>query len=180
MIKSPVALIAALLAAVTMFASSAEAGLKIRLGFGGPLPSFTAHGGNYHSGRHYHRKRYLARRVKKEKVYVAKRKAAEPKVAKAPTKKPATVAKAVPAAPAVEPEVIADSENSSISTAALEEPAVAPVAAKTDEAAVVVPAKAVAETTVPQPEQKPAKAASKLDCKKFFPSVGMTLTVPCE
>jgi hypothetical protein len=29
-----------------------------------------------------------------------------------------------------------------------------------------------------EPEKREAKA--KVDCKKFFPSVGMTLTVPCE
>ena len=42
--KSLVALIVALIAAATMFSSAAEAGLRIRLGFGGPLPGFTAHG----------------------------------------------------------------------------------------------------------------------------------------
>ncbi len=171
------AIVAAILAAATMLASSAQAGLKIRLGFGGPLPVFTAHGNGGHSARHYHRKRYLARRVVKKKVYVAKRKA-EPKVAKV-EKKQKVIAKAatpepvaVAAAPVVEPEVIADSENSSITTAALEEQAIAPIAATDD--GVPAPTEAVAT------EPKPAKAASKLDCKKFFPSVGMTLTVPCE
>lgn len=171
------AIVAAILAAVTMLASSAQAGLKIRLGFGGPLPVFTAHGNGGHSARHYHRKRYLTRRIVKKKVYVAKRKA-EPKIAKQ-EKKPKVIAKAptpkptvVAAAPVVEPELIADSENSSITTAALETQEIAPVAAAEDGA----PAPIEAVTTEP----KPAKAASKLDCKKFFPSVGMTLTVPCE
>lgn len=171
--KSPVAIAAAVIAAAIMLASSAQAGIKIRLGFGGPLPVFTAHGNGGYSERHYHRKRYLARRiVKKEKVYVAKRKTtSEPKVAKQ-EKKEKVIAKQV----TTEPDVIADSENSSITTAALEPenaaateaPEATPVVAKTDDA----------EVQPPQP--KPAKAASKLDCKKFFPSVGMTLTVPCE
>jgi hypothetical protein len=174
MTKSPVVIIAAIIAAVTMLASSAQAGIKIRLGFGGPLPVFTAHGNSYSSAPQYHRKRYIARRVKKEKTYVAKRKTSEPKVAKASAKKPAEVAKATP-----EPEVIADSENSSITAAGFEAAAIDPVVVKADEAIAVQPIKA-AETSVVLPEQKPVKAAGKLDCKKFFPSVGMTLTVPCE
>jgi hypothetical protein len=177
--KSPVAIIVALIAAATTFASSAQAGFKIRLGFGGPLPAFTAHGGNYHSGRHYHRKRYIARHKKKETVQVAKRKtSSEPKkVAKAVTKKPESIA----AAPVIEPEVIAESENSSISTATLETAVVEPVTVKEGEVPAVEPAK-VSTATPPVEAAKPksTQAASKLDCKKFFPSVGMTLTVPCE
>ena len=164
MFKSPVALIAALIAAATIFSSAAEAGFKIHLGFGGPLPGFTAHGNsNYH-----HRRRYIARRiVKKEKVYVAKRKTtSEPKVAK--VEKPAVVA----TVPVIEPEVIADSENSSITTAALDTASVAPET--------VAPVEVKADATEPKTSSKPEKAASKLDCKKFFPSVGMTLSVRCE
>ena len=181
MSKSPVAFIAALIAVATMFSSAAEAGLRIRLGFGGPLPGFTAHGNGGHASRHYHRKRYVARRyVKKEKVHVAKKAKSEPKVAKVEKKvskpqvaekkvsKPQVVAKA----PIVEPDVIADSENSSITSAALDTAAIepetlTPVAVKTD-------------AVEPKATSKPEKAASKLDCKKFFPSVGMTLSVPCE
>jgi hypothetical protein len=179
--KSPVAIIVALIAAATMFASGAQAGFKIRLGFGGPLPAFTAHGGNYHSERHYHRKRYLARRVvKKEKVYVAKRKTtSEPKkvIAKTVTKKPEAVA----TAPVTAPEVIADNENSSISTASLDTAVVDPALVKEGEVPAVEPAKVSAATEpVQAAKPKTTQAASKLDCKKFFPSVGMTLTVPCE
>lgn len=163
--KSLVALFAALIAAATMFASTAEAGFKIRLGFGGPLPSFTAHGNGGYAKRHYYRKRYIARRAAKKTV-VAKSKPSAPKVAKKEVSEPQVVAKA-PAEVVEEPEVIADSENSSITTAALD-PAVAgtqaaPVEVKADAATAVEP-----------------KRTSKIDCKKFFPSVGMTLTVPCE
>jgi hypothetical protein len=172
MSKSPVAFIAALIAVATMFSSAAEAGLRIRLGFGGPLPGFTAFGnGGGHGSRHYHRKRYVERRyVKKEKVHVAKKAKSEPKIAKVEKKvsKPQVIAKA----PIVEPDVIADSENSSITSAALDTAAIepetlTPVAVKTD-------------AGEPKATSKPEKAASKLDCKKFFPSVGMTLSVPCE
>ena len=166
--KSLAALIVALIAAATTFSSAAEAGMRIRLGFGGPLPSFVAHGnGGGYSKKHYHRKRYIARRVKKEKVYVAKRKVSEPKVAKVEkVSKPKVVA----TAPIVEPDVIADSENSSITTAALETVDTTASVADTD-----APVEVKADATT-----KREKAASKLDCKKFFPSVGMTLSVPCE
>ncbi|MEI9901477.1 MAG: hypothetical protein WDN31_16555 [Hyphomicrobium sp.] len=160
-----------------MFASVAEAGFKIRLGFGGPLPAFTAHGGGYHSERQYHRKRYIARHsVKKEKVQVAKRKAKpEPKVAKVEKDD-----KVIATAPVVEPEVIADSENSSISTASLEPQTTEPAVIGSEGAKATSVQPAAASSTIVKPEPKPTKAASKLDCKKFFPSVGMTLTVPCE
>ncbi|CAN1722478.1 conserved exported protein of unknown function [Hyphomicrobium sp. 1Nfss2.1] len=174
---SPLALLAAIICAVTAFASTAEAGFRVRLGFGGPLPAFTAHGNSYHGAREYHRKRYVARhRVKKPKVHVAKKKAApEPKVAKKQQRekvaaKPVTKkVVAVATAPIATP---ADTENSSITTASLE--ASEPTAAieNTESIDVQIPE--------PKPAIKPSKQASKLDCKKFFPSVGMTLTVPCE
>jgi len=167
MFKSPVALIAALIAAATIFSSAAEAGLKIHLGFGGPLHAFNAHGNGGYK-KHHHRKRYLARRiVKKEKVYVAKRKTSEPKVAKVESE-PQVVA----TLPVIEPDVIADSENSSITSAALDTASIEPET--------VTPVEVKADATEPKTSSKPEKAASKLDCKKFFASVGMTLSVPCE
>jgi hypothetical protein len=115
--KSLVALIGTLIAAATMFASSAEAGLKIKFGFGGGFPAFHSHGGGGGYGhRHYQRKRYIARRVAK-KTYVAKKSTpSAPKVAKADkVSKPEVVA----TAPVTEEvEVIADNENSSIAGAA--------------------------------------------------------------
>ena len=171
MSKLPVAIIAALIAVATMYSSAAEAGLRIGLGFGGGLPFAHGNGGGY-SKQHHHRKRYIARRVKKQKVYVAKRKVSEPKVAKVEkVAKPAVVA----TAPVVEPEVIADSENSSITTAALDATAAVDPATVTP-----VEVKAESKTVAANPTVSKPEKAAKLDCKKFFPSVGMTLSVPCE
>jgi hypothetical protein len=153
--KLLLAIATAILAATTLFASAAEAGgLKVRLGFGGPLPSFTAHGnsGGYHKPR---RKRHYVRRKAKSKVHVTK---------KASTAKGSDVAKIEDKPDAQDAAV---NENSSISTAALpkgDEARDEPVDAAVD-----------ATATVDAP-----KAGKKVDCKKFFPSVGMTLTVPCE
>jgi len=143
------AITTALLAAVTMFASGAEAGFKIRLGFGGPLPAFTAYG---NSGGHYAPKRryQAARHYEKAPVRVTRK----AKIAKAVEDEPEAkvVAKA------------AETENSSIAAAA------------TQVSAVTTPAPV--ETAAATLED--VEPGAKIDCKKFFPSVGMTLTVPCE
>lgn len=183
--RSPLALAAAIICAVTAYASGAEAGFRVHLGFGGPLPGFTAYGNSYHGAREYHRERYVARHtVKKPKTHVARSETAkkkaepEPKVAKkrqreqvaakpAP-KKVAPVAKAPVADPS-------DTENSSIATASLDGSHSGDTPSATEDAKAVD-----VQVPEPKPTTKPEKTASKLDCKKFFPSVGMTLTVPCE
>ena len=178
MSKTPVAFAAALLAAATLFTSTAEAGFGIHLGFGGPLPSFFAHGnsGGGYASRHCKRRTYVETRTVTKKVHVAAKKA-EPteKVAKVETPE---VAAELPVA---EPITTAETENSSITTAAIDpnlvkspETPATPVTAEPVKTPLTV--KPAAEASEPKPE----KTASKLDCKKFFPSVGMTLTVPCE
>jgi len=159
--KILLALATAMLAATTLFASAAQAGgLKVRLGFGGPLPYFTAHGnsGGYHQPRR-RRHHYVRRRVK-SKVHVTE---------ETPAVKTADVAKVEDASEAQPAKEAAVNENSSISTAAL------PKAEETTDET----AKADIETTATATVDAP-NAGKKVDCKKFFPSVGMTLTVPCE
>jgi hypothetical protein len=170
--KSLVALLGALIAAATMFAAPAEAGLKIHFGFGG----FHSHGGGGHVHRHYKRKRYIVRRVARKKAYVAKK--STPAVSKvAKVEKKVSKPKVVAAVPVTEEaEVIADNENSSITTAAIEP--VETSAVVEPEAADPVSAEAGGNTA--KVEAKPDRTAGKLDCKKFFPSVGMTLSVRCE
>jgi hypothetical protein len=74
-----------------------------------------------------------------------------------------------------------------VNTAKVAEPApeTAPVsAAAVNENSSIAVAKVEAaqiETAKPvKLEPVKREAAAKVDCKKFFPSVGMTLTVPCE
>ncbi|HEY7670467.1 MAG TPA: hypothetical protein VH852_07515 [Hyphomicrobium sp.] len=155
MTKTRLALISALLAATAMLASTAEAGMKVRLQFGYPLGTFTAHG---NSGGSYseHRKtrRHYARRNAKEDVKVTKKFNAAK-----------TVARAEPEAKTEKVEEPAKTENSSISTAT------------------IAPAEATPATEPVKTEAKPEdgnSSATKLGCKQFFPSVGMTLSVPCE
>ena len=161
--KTLIALAAALMAAATMFSAAAEAGFKVHIGFGFPIGGFNTHSGDYSSHRRWRERHYVQRKAKSQ---VAKKSSSGSKtddVAKTEDAKPADA-------------VAAETENSSITTAA--------IAAPEDEAK---DATKPAETTA-QAEPKPAadtvvdaaKTAKKLDCKKFFPSVGMTLTVPCE
>ena len=150
------AIATALLAAAAMFTSAAEAGFSVRLGFGGPLPAFTAHGNSDSYGRklsHKRRTHQVARHHEKAPVRVSKKSATTVNVAKVeaqPEAKPVTT--------------VAETENSSIAAAGT----------KLTENKPAESVKMAAATS-----KEPA-VASKIDCKKFFPSVGMTLTVPCE
>lgn len=119
----------------------------------------------------YSAKRRIAKSVDEPRAAkVAKTQKAEKpaKVAKIDRDdKPAKVAKAEPNVDETPKQVAAkpaDSESSSITVAAADVTAKATVKAE----------KATLKTTGDEP------AAKQTDCKKFFASVGMTLTVPCE
>jgi hypothetical protein len=181
----------ALLAAVTMLSSTAEAGFKFHIGLGFPV------GGYSHPSYEHHRHW-------RERVYVERKRSVRRKSS------PVIVAKEV--APAND--IAVENENSSISVAALPatdavtNPATAEDTSATPLQPVTPPQKdaAVAPTdlqvnktteqaTAPPivtdasplavADPKPAtpvvgqKTAKKLDCKTFFPSVGLTLSVPC-
>jgi len=150
MTKTLLAIAAAILTVTTVFASAAEAGYRVRLGFGGPLPYFTAHGNSgVYKGRRAKPRKHHVRRKPKGKVEVTR--SEEPAAEATAEAEPATEAAAKSAV----------STSSSIAVAK---------AASTDEEA--------AEPDAPAPPEP--GATLKTDCKKFFPSVGMTLTVPCE
>ena len=144
MTRTILAIATAFLAVMTVFASAADAGFKVRLGFGGPLPAFTAHGPS---------KSYGQKRYSKKRSYRAKRKARTAKKRIVKRKAAAKTAKTAPI------KTDAENENSTISTASLDK-------------------NETIETEVIAKDEP--KATRKVGCKKFFPTVGMTLTVPCE
>jgi hypothetical protein len=165
--KTLITIATAAIAATTLFTSEAEAGMKFHIGFGFPIGAFAPHGGSGgYEYRSYKRHKYVERRVK-HKVYSAKKKdTSDDDVAKAEETKPAPVVAKV------------ETENSSITMAALP----APVTSAVDETApdkTTEPVQTTAEVveTTPVTEEK---TTGKLDCKKFFPAVGMTLSVHCE
>ena len=147
MTRTILAIATAFLAVMTVFASAADAGFKVRLGFGGPLPAFTAHG----PSKSYGQKRYT-----KKRSYRAKRKA---RTATKRIAKRKTTAKTVETAKTAPIKTDAENENSTISTASLDK-------------------NETIETDVTAKDQP--KASRNVGCKKFFPTIGMTLTVPCE
>jgi hypothetical protein len=162
--KFLIAIATLVFAAGAMLTSTApaQAGMKGRLAVGLAIGALgvMAHEHRRYEHRKWKKKRYEARRKAKKKVYTSKKSSPS-------TKK---VAKAKPA-PAPEQKVVdtdVENENSSISTAALE-----PI----EETASIDNVAAEVSETEPEEGQK---SANKLDCKKFFPSVGMTLSVPCE
>jgi hypothetical protein len=158
---------AALLAAATMVSSSAEAGFKIGIGIGIPIGGYH----NTYEPPHWRQRTYVERKAKRTRI--VKKKLSEPS-------KQETA------------DATAQNENSSISLAALPATDIAPVT--TDTATPANPPQTQREASLspaaadtPVVEQKlntsPAeglKTGKKLDCKKFFPSVGMTVSVTCE
>jgi hypothetical protein len=152
--------IAATFLALTAIASGAEADFNVRInapaGFSEVQKAGCGGGGGY--SRSYRRSAYQSVRRSKRRVEVASHSVS----------KPAVVAKAEtqvePATDTVEK--VADVENSSISTA---------------------PEKVAELTVEPKLEKKVGKkveqkvaVAKEVGCKKFFATVGMTLSVPCE
>jgi len=149
MTRTILAIATAFLAVMTVFASAADAGFKVRLGFGGPLPSFTAHGPSKSYGAKRHKKKRVYRAAEERKARPAKKRIAKRKA----------IAKKVETAKTAPIKTEADNQNSTISTASLDN----------DE---------IIETEVKANDEP--ETTKSLSCKKFFPSVGMTLTVPCE
>jgi hypothetical protein len=170
--KILIAVAMAVFAMSAMLAPPAQAGWKGRLAVGLAIGALSAMS---HEQRYEHRRlrerRYYARHQHTKKVYATKK------------SKPETedVAKVEPPPlPQAKSEVMdamVENENSSISTAALTP--VEQTATNTTPEPTPEPAKVVAEVPVTQPEDAP-KTAKRLDCKKFFPSVGMTLSVSCD
>lgn len=152
MTRTLLAIAAALVAATTFITSDAKACISCE--YVPPVVNTPVYS---HGAKVYKRSRTRAavkvhreRRAKKQ-IVETKRKA-----------RPVATAKAAEPVEAVEPakvEAKVESENSAISTASIDK----------SETAELEPVKA----------DEP-KASKNVGCKKFFPTVGMTLTVPCE
>ncbi|MES0383011.1 MAG: hypothetical protein ABUJ98_00315 [Hyphomicrobium sp.] len=150
MAKTLLALAAALLAAMTVLASAAEAGSRKDRGYGG----VRGYGGPLGVGPDFgaSSKSYSPKRSTKKRTYTRTK------------KRKARPAKKVDTAKTTPIDVETEDENSAISAASV----------KTNETIVEN-----AVETETKPKDKP-RTTKNVDCKKFFPSVGMTLTVTCE
>jgi hypothetical protein len=171
--KTLIALATATLA-IAAPVSQAEAGhgFHIGFGFGGPaIFNSYGNGGGYapHCNRHVY---HVERVQERTPVHAARKVQPTADVAKVEDNK--TVAQNENSSIAVAAAKVASVENSSI-TVASTEPVKITETKKTAEAA-----KAIEPVKTPETKKSEPAVAQKIDCKKFFPSVGLTLTVPCE
>ncbi len=164
MTRTILAIAAAFLAVMTVFASAAEAACisceHVPVVVRGSQTSDTA--------TRYTKKRFYARGIARAKarararaIAAARAKAKARAIAAAKAKAKARTIAAAKAAAAEEVELAETTaiENSTISTASLD--------------------KSETIDTEETPTEEP-KVNKNVGCKKFFPTVGMTLTVPCE
>ena len=191
MIRIIIGIAAALLAAPTLFASAAEACIACEY-----VPEVVR--GSQTSDAPAHHTRERANTVEREhSARPAKHIVRSEPVAKtaetAPVKKEAknenssiSVAAAVATIETAKVETRAvRSQNSSISVASTEvaatEKAKVSEALRSENSSIALASTEVAATEkVPVVEMAKQTAAKPVDCKKFFPTIGSTVTVPCE
>lgn len=183
-----IALAAGMLAGVALSAPGAEAGMRIHFGF--PIGSFHARGGHHH---HHHAHKYHHRRLKAlrraKAIEAARRReaAAEAAAARAAKKRAAAVAAAAEAKRKAAAVAAAEAKRKAAAEQAAAEQQKLEAARKAELAAVPLPVKksdapieplktaAVTTTDSNQTGGEPAK----LECKRYFANVGMTISVPC-
>lgn len=199
----PLLLLAPLVASAA--APAAEAGMRVSLGFGGPLPVFTAHGpghGQAHGSHRYRpaKKHHAAHSAKGKKSAYGKKATPRSTVSaskNAALKEPSAALKA---APGKTTDRLAEATSGTGSSApinadaTIHQPPVSltnsiggPSEAQSapELAAISAVTTTSIATDVASADTEAADAAAsavvgKHDCKKFFPSVGLTLTVACE
>jgi len=163
MTRTILAIAAAFLAVMTVFASAAEACISCE-----HVPVVARSSSTSYTATRYTKKRFYARGIARAKarararaIAAARAKAKARAIAAAKAKAKARTIAAAKAAAAEEVELAETTaiENSTISTASLD--------------------KSETIDTEETPTEEP-KVNRNVGCKKFFPTVGMTLTVPCE
>ncbi len=159
MTRTILAIATAFLAVLTVFASAAEACISCE-----HVPVVVRSSSTSYTATRYTKKRFYARRIARAKararaIAAARGKAKARAIAAAKAKARTIAAAKAAAAEEVELTETAAIENSTISTASLDK-------SETID---------TEETLTEEP-----KISRNVGCKKFFPSVGMTLTVPCE
>jgi hypothetical protein len=164
--RSFLAIAAAAIAASTLLASGAQACISCEY-----VPEVVKGHQTSDAPAHYARERvYAVERVARPAKRIVKSEPAAKTVDTAETAETAPV------------KTVAKNENSSISAAAqvaTTEPAKdEPKVARNESSSISL---ASTEVAAPAKVENTKEAAAKpVDCKKFFPSVGITLSVPCE
>ena len=181
MTRRRLAIAAAACLALTPVCASAQVGIGLSFesrGYGGPLHI----GPNFKSNTQEPSARKAYNRSTPRKVTRAR---------KAQPRQDVETAKSTPAAPAKDK---AQSENSTIASVATEDTVETSIAATTPNAEATKPAPAkaqvenstiasvAADTTAATAQSETASPATKTSagCKRYFPTVGQTITVPCD
>lgn len=171
---------AGILAGMTFSAPGAEAGMRIHFGF--PIGSFNAHGRGHHrhvykphSARHHNWRR--ARAIEAARARKAAAAAARAEKRRAAALAAAAEAKRKAAAERAAAEQRELEAAQAAKMAAIPPPAKKPDAAvkETETAALQTAAVATVDGSRSSDEQP-----AKLECKRYFANVGMTITVPCS
>jgi len=163
------AIVMGLFAGLSLSAPAAEAGMRIYVGF--PVGGFYVGGGHYrYHGHKYHWWRY--HKLHRLRAIEAER---ARKAARAEQRRLAALAAARKAAEA-RPEVeVKEPEVAEISPVSVPLPVKKPDNAKVNDQVALTTA-AVTPATEPTP---PGEEPKKLECKRYFANVGLTITVPC-
>ena len=178
--KSLIALATAA-AAIVATVSQAQAGHGFHIGFGfGAPPIFNSYGNGGYAPR-CNRHVYRVERVQERTpVHAARKAQPTADVAKTEDKPAETVAQNENSSIAVAAANVASVENSTITVASTDEAKKVEPVKITETKKTAEAAKAIEPVTTAETKKSAPAVAQKLDCKKFFPSVGLTLTVPCE
>ncbi len=178
--NTKIAIATSIMAATVAMTSTAEAG--VRIGFGFPIGAFVAH--RHMEAQEYEARRYraqqraeraeIARLKRQQAIEAAKvRKAKAEAIAAAKAEKAAAAkAKAVAEAKA---RTKAEEANKTVVATATSD---APAATSTGSTANVKTAANTAAGADSSP--KPENVVTKLECKRYFANVGLTISVPCE
>jgi hypothetical protein len=124
------------------------------------------HTGHYYAAEPYQKKRTIKASIDRPAIKAAK------------VNKPVNFAKAEPVK--AEPVKVAKAEIIEKKVEKKAEKTVANVEVENSSVTLASASDVAADAKAPVAEKTAAAAAKPTDCKKFFASVGMTLTVPCE
>ena len=178
--KLLIAVAAAFLAATTLFAPTAEAGIKVPIGATSSQSS-TVHKAGFRFRPRLQLRFHLARRMAKRRA-AAKRRARARAIARAKARARARAiarAKAKAKARAIAA-AKAKAKAKALAAAKAAAAAEAKVAEATEnENSTISTSDQLAEIESDDTEEV-AAVSDELSCKKFVPEVGMTITVPCE
>jgi hypothetical protein len=175
------ALATTLIFVVSSFATTAQAGMRVGIGIGVGGVALGAMGAMSNGGSRRSESREYSSRKKERAARRARQEKAPSRTAKKTKSEPTQ--EASKDAAETTPDFVASNEASGIAT--LDEAPASPVTTASTDLAAQSENSSISLTSATTADaatkiDTASQQAKSLDCKKFFPSVGMTLSVPCE